>query len=96
MYRLKPSKAFEKAATKLFRSGRLDAVTFKKVDLMLHENPFDPRLKTHKVVSKHYGKRYSSRIDGDLRIIWDFDENDNLVLLLLDIGGHEGAKGVYK
>lgn len=57
---------------------------------------FDKRLITHKVGTKNLGKRYSSRVDGDLRLIWDFDENDRLILLLLDIGGHSGAKKVYK
>jgi len=39
---------------------------------------------------------YSSKVTGDLRIIWNFDKNNNLFLILLDLGGHEGKNKVYK
>jgi len=96
MYKLNSTKHFEKAVTKLLKSKRLSQEVFKKTILTLIKTPFSLKLKTHKVVSRNHGQRYSSRIDGDLRIIWDFDENENLVLLLLDIGGHDGKRAVYK
>lgn len=95
MYNFNPTKRFRKELNKLLKSKRLSTNLFDEITTILSANPFDPRLKTHKVSTKNLGRRYSSRIDGDLRIIWDFDENDNLVLLLLDLGGHEGAKRVY-
>jgi mRNA-degrading endonuclease YafQ of YafQ-DinJ toxin-antitoxin module len=39
---------------------------------------------------------YSSSISGDLRIIWEFSENEINIIDLLDIGGHSGSKSVYK
>ena len=66
-----------------------------KVVIKLSSNPFDQSLKTHKVQTRALGLRYSFRVDGDLRIIWSFDEEENLIIHLLDVGGHSGAKGVY-
>ena len=63
----------------------------------LKNNPFDLSLKTHKVRSKLFGIKYSSSVTGDIRIIWDFDEeNEEIkVLEVYDIGGHSGNKSVY-
>ncbi len=61
----------------------------------LQVNPFLSNLKTHKVNSKIKKGVFSSRISGDIRIIWEFSETKVEVLDLLDIGGHSGSKGVY-
>lgn len=62
---------------------------------ILVDDPFHSKLKTHKVQITNYGIVYSSRITQDIRIIWDI-ENDKVTIILLDIGGHSGSKGVYK
>jgi mRNA-degrading endonuclease YafQ of YafQ-DinJ toxin-antitoxin module len=46
------------------------------------------------VISPKWGEIYSSRITKDLRVLWDFSEN-RLVIIIIDIGGHEGSKAVY-
>jgi len=58
-------------------------------------DPQSPQLRSHKVTTKHGIKAYSSRVTGDPRIIWDYNQSDILILDLLDIGGHSGSKGVY-
>lgn len=63
---------------------------------LLAQNPSYPALKTHKVDTKTYGQKWSSRVTGDLRIIWDYDSQNRLIILLLDVGGHSGAHKVYK
>ena len=62
---------------------------------LLVDDPFHNKLKTHKVQISNYGNVYSSSITGDIRIIWDF-EKEKVTIILLDIGGHSGSKGVYK
>lgn len=62
---------------------------------MLTLNPFSPNFNTHKIYSRQLGQRYSSRVTGDIRIIWDFDSNSKNGIVLLDLGGHEGKKKVY-
>jgi len=94
MYHLFPTKYFLRKAKKVLNSKikkeRLE-LTLKS----LEENPFSNKLFTHKVQSRKYGLMYSSKVTGDLRIIWNFDKDDNLILLLLDVGGHDGGNGVY-
>lgn len=57
------------------------------------ENPFDPRLRTHKIhrLSARYGRTiYAVVIDGDLRVVF-FIEGDCVVTV--DIGTHDLYKG---
>lgn len=71
----------------------------KKIRKALHfleQNPSYSSLKTHKVTTKNYGEKWSSWVTGDIRIIWDYDNENRLIILLLDIGGHSGTHKVYK
>ena len=95
MYKIKPSKSFLKSAKKLIKQKRITVDRLDSVVKRLAEDPFENGLKTHKVNSRIKGLQYSSRVDGDLRIIWNFDKNENLVIILLDLGGHSGNKAVY-
>lgn len=61
----------------------------------LATNPLHPSLRSHKVDAREYGVRWSSWVTGDIRVIWDYDHNQRLVILLLDIGGHSGSHKVY-
>jgi mRNA-degrading endonuclease YafQ of YafQ-DinJ toxin-antitoxin module len=57
------------------------------------ENPFDPRLRTHKIhrLSAQYGRAiYATEIEGDLRAVF-FINSDTVVTV--DIGTHNIYKG---
>ena len=57
------------------------------------ENPFDPRLRTHKIqrLSAHYGRIiYAAEIEGDLRLLF-YLEGETIVSLI--IGTHDLYKG---
>jgi mRNA-degrading endonuclease YafQ of YafQ-DinJ toxin-antitoxin module len=95
MYQLEQSQAFIRDLKKLIKSKRISFSKVDKVFYQLAKDPFASSLKTHKVSSKNYGLQYSSRLDGDLRLIWNFDANRKLVIIMLDIGGHSGADSVY-
>jgi mRNA-degrading endonuclease YafQ of YafQ-DinJ toxin-antitoxin module len=62
----------------------------------LASNPQHPSLKTHRAETRKYGRKMSSHVTGDFRIIWDYDKERRLVILVLDIGGHSGRSKVYK
>jgi mRNA-degrading endonuclease YafQ of YafQ-DinJ toxin-antitoxin module len=62
----------------------------------LAENPKHSSLHSHKVNTLAYGQRWSSSATGDIRIIWDYDNENRLIILLLDIGSHSGTHKVYK
>ena len=95
MYKLYKTKSFIKKAKRLLNTTEKKS-SFEKTILLMEQNPYILNLRTHKVQSKKFGLMYSSRITDDLRIIWNFDEENNLVLLLLDLGGHDGKNKVYK
>lgn len=59
-------------------------------------NPFHSGLHTHKVLDRHGGPSYAFRVTGDLRILWEFNGEQAHVLDILNIGGHEGSKKVYR
>lgn len=60
----------------------------------LRENPFNSRLYAHFVRISSLGKVYSSRVTGDIRVLWFF--KDNGVIVLYRIGGHSGGSKGYK
>ena len=82
---------------KLRRIYKKDKLLYKKYKNFLvkfSEDPFYPSLNTHKVFISDYGSVYSSSVTGDIRVIWSLEED--YVLRLLDIGGHEGSRKVYR
>jgi len=86
---LKPTKPFIRKYKK-FVKGNLVLKKRIGTDLdILRDNPQEPKLKSHKVTTTQFGEVWSIRITGDICILWDYDENNQLVLLLLDIGGHD-------
>jgi len=77
---------------------RRDSKLKKKIVKVLKLLALDPRqasLKSHKVATRKFGERWASRVSGDLRIIWDYDENNRLTILVLALGGHSGKQRVY-
>ena len=70
------------------------ALWLNRLDL-LAQNPAAPSLRTHKVNLAGV-KVYSSSVSGDLRVIWRYADGVLDVIDLLDVGGHEGSRGVYR
>lgn len=71
----------------------------KKITKAFHflaQDPHYPSLKTHKTNTINYGEKWSSWVTGDIRIIWDYDSEERLVIILLDIGKHSRAQKLYK
>lgn len=96
MYKIKSSKPFDKSYKRLIVLDKKFEKRILKVIHLLTQNPKHPSLKSHMVDTKRYGESWSSWVTGDIRIIWDYDSEDQLVLLLLDIGSHSGTHKVYK
>lgn len=67
-----------------------------KVHELLSIDPQNPALKSHKVNAINFGLAWSSSVTGDIRIIWNYDEQNKLVILILTIGSHSGSSKVYK
>jgi len=87
---------FQKKYQKLARKNLKIKKEVEKTLKFLAQDPFYPSLKSHKVNSKNFGLKYSSRVNKDLRIIWDYNNNEINIISLLDIGSYSGRHKIYK
>jgi len=96
MYVAKASPKFDRMFTKLTKKNNiLKTLIFDSIEILITD-PFAAILRSHKVQTKNNGTRWSSRVTGDIRIIWDFDDNNIKIIELLDVGGHTGQNKAYK
>ncbi len=96
MFTLIFTKHFDVTYTSVIKENKELEKKIRKALYFLEQNPSYPSLKTHKANTRNYGEKWSSRVSGDIRIIWDYDSEARLIILLLDIGGHSGTHKVYK
>lgn len=96
MYTLRFYKDYWQKYETLTKRDELLKKRIKKALNLLATNPSHQSLRSHRVESMRFGIRWSSRITGDLRVIWDFDANDRLIILILTVGGHSGKGKVYR
>jgi len=78
-------KSFKKITNPILKDKIIAAMN------LLQENPFNPKLKTHKLKGILEGT-WACSIDYDNRIIFDFVKNqtsDETEILLINIGTHE-------
>lgn len=94
IYILKSVSRFDRDFKRISKRNKRTAKRIVKGIEELRENPFSSGLETHSVKISSLGKVYSSRITGDLRIIWFFKSKG--VIVLYRIGGHSGSSKVYK
>lgn len=93
-YKVQTTQKFERSLKKIIKKdknlSRLIIETLKK----LGKSPFSQGLNTHKVQSRKYGIVYSSKVTGDIRILWVLDKNETIIITLT-VGGHSGNNSVY-
>jgi len=85
--------AVERFWTSFNRLSAADKASARNAWKILKENPFDPRLGTHKIqrLSAYYGRTiYAVRIEGDLRLTFHLDGE---TVVSLTIGTHDIYKG---
>ena len=95
MYFLNPSDYFLKKAKKLVQKNSDLSKKLKKTLLKMEMNPFDRSLKTHLVIRKNGKEGFSSFVSNDLRIIWEYKNQKQRIIDIVDIGGHSGKNKVY-
>ncbi len=96
MFDLLTTKDFDKTYVVITKGDQKLQKRIQTVLKLLKQSPSYPSLKTHKTSTKSFGEKWSSWATGDIRIIWDYDNKNRLIILLLDIGGHSGTHKVYK
>jgi mRNA-degrading endonuclease YafQ of YafQ-DinJ toxin-antitoxin module len=93
-YFLGTTKSVDKEIQKLIKNNNQLDKRLRKTFHQLKRDPFYKGLRTHKVNSPKWGFLYSSRVTGDIRLLWYLYEK-HLHILVVDIGGHEGSKSIY-
>lgn len=96
MFKLVFTPEFEKSYLKETKNDTKTRQKILKALEYLKDNPFYPSLKSHKVSTKKYSNVWSSWITPDLRLIWQFDSDQKLTIVCLEIGSHSGSNQVYK
>ena len=96
MYKLVFAKSFWQRYKAISRKDSRLKKKIVKIFKLLALNPRYPSLKSHKVATRKFGERWVSMITGDLRIIWDYGEDEELTILVLSLDGHSGKHKAYK
>ena len=96
MYTLVSTPTYDNAYKKLIKGNQEKEKRTKRAVKLMRTNPFYPSLKSHRVITRNFGKKWSSWITGDLRIIWDFDEAEKQIVILFTITKHSGSRREYK
>ena len=96
MYALHFTKTFTPTYKSLIKGHQEFEKRTEKALRLLKNDPFYPSLKSHKVKTRNFGEKWSSWITGNLRIIWDFNEKENKIILLFAITQHSGSYMEYK
>ncbi len=86
MTEIVPSSAFRKAFKKKIRGNKNLEARFRNRIVIFRENPFDPKLRTHRLSGQLQGL-WSFSIDYNTRVIFSFLEPNQV--LFVDIGSHE-------
>lgn len=93
-YLVNVSSRFKRELRRIAKKDRLLEQKIIGVTKKLAKDPLNKKLGGHVVVTSLYGRAYSSRVNGDVRILWiRVGERE---LLLLRVGGHSGSSKVYK
>lgn len=95
-YILRFTKAYENKYQKITKRDIKLKNKIIKVHQLLSLDPHNPVLQSHKVNAVNYGLSWSSRISGDIRVVWKYDSSKNLVILVLMLGFHSGNDKVYQ
>ena len=95
MYQLIITEPFKERRDSLIKKDPKFAKMLTKTLRLLTIDPHYPSLNSHQVETPDFGKRYSSYVTGNIRLIWDYTDT-KLMLILLDLGGHSGKNKVYK
>jgi mRNA-degrading endonuclease YafQ of YafQ-DinJ toxin-antitoxin module len=86
MIEIVPTSAFRKAFKRKVRGNETLEMRFQERVAVFQKDPFDPRLRTHRLSGQLQGL-WSFSIDYDARVVFSFTEPSRV--LFVDIGTHE-------
>jgi len=86
-YTVSVTKTFKHELDKL---SKVDQEKVLKKMALLAEDPFYPSLRTKKMMSGD--GNFESSVNMDIRIIWQFDDEEDKLIIALDVGHHDVLK----
>jgi len=86
MIEIVPTSGFRKAFKRRVRGNKKLEARFRERLAIFQKEPFDPRLKTHRLSGQLEGL-WSFSVDYDLRVVFSFVEPSQA--LFVDIGTHD-------
>jgi len=86
MTEIVPTSGFRKAFKRKVRGNKALEARFRERIAIFQDDPFDARLKTHRLAGQLQGW-WSFSIDYDVRVVFSFVEPSRV--LFVDIGTHE-------
>ena len=86
MTEIVPTSGFRKAFRRKVGGNKNLEVRFRDRVVIFQTNPFNPRLKTHRLSGQLEGL-WSFSIDYDVRVVFSFTEPDRA--LFVDMGSHD-------
>jgi len=81
------SDSFKKAFHKRIKASDIEQEFWKKLELFIND-PFDPKLKTHKLSGK-LKDLWSFSVDYNLRVVFYFTKDKPKKAVLIEIGTHD-------
>ncbi len=96
MYVLRFATSFSVSYQALIKGNKVYEKRMDKALRLLKNDPFYPSLKSHKVNTRNFKTKWSSWITGDLRVIWDFDEAETGIIIVLVVAKHSGTHREYR
>ena len=86
MIEIVPTSGFRKAFKRKVRGNKVLEVRFRERIAIFQTNPFDPRLKTHRL-SGQLKDLWNFSVDYDMRVVFSFIDPSRA--LFVDIGSHD-------
>ena len=90
MYIIRRTKVFDRSLWRLKRSGKIKTSTFSTltnvIDLIASGKSLEANFKDHALKGEFEGFR-ECHLQGDLLLVYKI-ENQNMILILVDIGSH--------
>lgn len=80
------SKSFKKAFEKRIRTTEMKVEFWIRVELFI-KDPFDPKLRTHKLSGK-LRNLWSFTIENDVRVVFFFTDDKPKKAVFVDLGSH--------
>ena len=95
MYIIEFEEGFEISYKKIIKGNSVLEKKLEKTLLFLKANPRYPSLKSHKVDTIEHKNVWVSWVTGDIRLVWYYNDEKELIITCIQVGTHSDANQIY-